>query len=227
MTKFEVRFWLALFLFGTLIGAAGSPVAADTLVTVNFTGQGTGAYAGKTLSGSFQYDQSLRGTSGEFKFQSSGLTHEICYSINGASQICAKQGQCDPFTIFTNQGSNKTFTLNAVDPPASGSTPKTNVVLILPTNTVLSTSTLPLCSTFSMTSPLPSGNSFTLSGGTTFTGTITSISSCTQTGARAAAAPVQAVYVTAAYFPVYACPPRPQCSLSQLFSRCTVRACWW
>jgi hypothetical protein len=226
MTNFTIRPCLALLLCGALFGTAGPPAAAGTIVTVNFSGAGTGAYAGQSLSGWFQYDQSLRGTSGEFNFPDT-LTHGISYSINGGSPITATQHTCDPFAIYTNQGSNKTFTLKAVDPPAVGPTPLTNVVLILPTNTVLSTSTLPYCSPFLMTPPLPIGNSFTLSGGTTFTGKITSIDSCTQTGAPALAAPVQVVYVTTAYSPVYACPPRPACCLSRLFSRCSVRArCW-
>jgi hypothetical protein len=225
MTNLAIRPCLAMFLCGVLFGAAGPPAAAGTLVTVNFSGAGTGAYTGQSLSGWFQYDQSLHGTSGEFNFPDS-LTHGLSYSINGGSPITATQRPCDPFTIYTNQGSNKTFTLKAVDPPASGSTPLTNVKLILPTNTVLSTITLPLCSAFLMTPPLPGGNSFTLSGGTTFTGVITAITSCSQTGAPAAVPAAQFIYVTVSC-PVYACPPRPACCLSRLFSRCSIRArCW-
>jgi hypothetical protein len=78
-----------------------------------------------------------------------------------------------------------------------------------------------------MIPPLPSGNSFTLSGGTSFSGVINSITSCSQTGAPATPPPVQVFCVTQTYCPVYACPPRRACCLSRLFSRCFGGArCW-
>ncbi len=228
MKNFVKRICLALLLSCVVVVATGRPAAAGTLVTVNFAGTGSGAYTGQSLSGWFEYDQSLHGSSGVFSFPDS-LTHGISYSINGGSPLKATGHPSDPFTIWTNQGSNTTFTLQAVDPPASGSTAKTTVTLVLPTNTVLSTSTLPLCSAFLMTPPLPPNNSFklTVNGATTYSGTITSITSCGQTGAPAVETPPQIVYVTTATCPVYACPPRPDCCLTRLFSRCFVRArCW-
>jgi hypothetical protein len=226
MKDFAIRPRLVLLLSCVLLVAASRPSAAGTIVTVHFTGKGTGDYANQTLSGWFEYDQSLRGTSGQFNFPDT-LTHGISYTINGGSAVTATGHSSDPFTIYTNQGNNKTFTIEAVDPPAVGSTPKTNVKLILPTNTVLLTSTLPLCSAFLMTPPLPANNSFTLSGGNSFTGVITAITSCTQTGAPAVTPVSSIVYVTTVCCPMYTCPPRQVCCLSRLFSQFSVRArCW-
>jgi hypothetical protein len=223
MRRSMIRLLPAFLLSGLMIAAVEPASEAGTLVRVSFSGNG--------FSGWFQYDQSKPMTHpGQFVFTGSGLDHEIDYNIGGVT-VYGNQGNCEPYTITTSGNSRKIFQLVATAPAG------TTVTVTLPTSVTLSLTSLPFCADFP-SSPL-AGSTFALSGGTTYTGTITALS-CTEPAALFASpqsAPPVAYFSAppVAYFivypapapPVYVCQPGPACCLSRLFSRCSVRArCW-
>jgi hypothetical protein len=217
MKRSTTRLLPTLLLSCLMIATVEPSSEAGTLVHVSFSGSG--------FSGWFQYDQSQPhkvGSPGLFVFPGSGLDHEIDYQI-GAGTVFGNGTGCEPYTITTSGNSGKTFQLKATAP--SGTT----VTITLPTSVTLSQTSLPLCAKFPA-SPL-AGSTFALSGGTTYTGTITALS-CTQPPAPAPAplpAPPVAYFIVAPapVCPVYVCQPRTACCLSRLFSRCSIRArCW-
>ncbi len=217
MTKTMVRLGPTLLLSIFMIAATEPASAAATLVKVSFGGTG--------FSGWFEYDDSLRdSTPGVFNFQGSALTHKICYTLSGGTCVPFSGIQCEPYTITTTGGTKTTFQLNVTAPKS----PSTQVVIVLPMGTTLSQTSLPPCSSFPST-PNP-GSTFTVSGGTTFTGAITTLS-CT-TAATAITAPTPQIpepvpvasypvneYPAPAPFPLSVCQPRPACCLSRLFCR--------
>jgi hypothetical protein len=220
MRRSMIRLLPALLLSGLMIAAVEPTSEAGTLVHVSFSGNG--------FSGWFQYDQSKPMTHlGQFVFTGSGLDHEIDYQIGGGVPVYGNDGNCEPYTITTSGNSRTTFQLVATAPAG------TTVTITLPTSVTLSLTSLPLCAEFP-SSPL-AGSTFALSGGTTYTGTITALS-CTQPPAPPpAAAPSPQSALPVAYFivspapasPVYVCQPGSACCLSRLFSRWSVRArCW-
>src|SRR6516165_6148671 len=103
MTTRMIRLWPALFFSGILVCATGPTVLAqDTIVTVTFSGKGTGVYTGQNFSGTFTYDQALKVNPlkpGEFDFKDSGLQHQVCYTLDSHAQVCAVPPGCEPFTI--------------------------------------------------------------------------------------------------------------------------------
>ncbi len=224
MTKTMVRLGPALLLSVFLIGGAERSCAAGTLVKVTFGGTG--------FSGWFEYDQSLRdSTPGTFNFQGSPLIHRICYTITSADCVPYSGIQCEPYTITTNSGGDKTFELKVTAPK----TPSTQVVIVLPMSGILSQTSLPTCPAFPST-PNP-GSTFKLSGGSTFTGTITSLQCAVGAvtapagihPAHPPAPPTPVVYDVVYQYPapapcpVYVCQPRPPCCLSRLFCQGSLR----
>jgi hypothetical protein len=219
MTKTMVRLGFT-FLLSILMIAATKPASAQgTLVTVKFSGSG--------FTGWFEYDQSQSDSSpGQFKFQGSRLTHKICYTITSAACTPFSMTQCEPFTITTSGGSKQTFELTTTAPKSPTAV---SVVIVLPMGNLLSQTSLPLCGGFPA-SP-NAGSKFTLSGGSSFTGTITQLS-CTQSAPAVLPAPappspcdVVYIYPVPAPNPVSVCQPRPACCFSGLFHRKSLRMC--
>jgi hypothetical protein len=230
MTKSRMVLWSQTLLLMVLTATANRP-AAGSVVTANFTGSGTGAFAGTGFTGAFDYDQSRRSTNGVFNFAGTGLNHGVVYRIGAGTNQSAQNSQCDPFTITTTGGA---FTLLAVDPKGP---PATNVKIVVPSSG-LSLTNLPGCSVFPITAPAGSTFTLTVNGATTFAGTISSFTSCTGPALVVTAPAPQApdydhVYTdtypapSPAPCPVYTCPPRQACFLTRLFPRRSHRSCCW
>jgi len=224
MAKSMMGLWSHTLLTFVLIVAANRP-AAGSLVTVNFSGTGSGAYTGTTFTGAFSYDQSLKSTNGEFKFKDTGLPHGVVYRIGLGTPQPAQNDQCDPFMITTTSGA---FTLQAVDPK----TPTLTYVRIVVPSSGLSPTDLPGCSIFPSTAPAYSMFTLTVSGMTTYSGTISSFTRCTGPAILLPAPVCPAPYYvyTCTYptpSPVYACPPRQACFLTRLFARRSHRSSCW
>jgi hypothetical protein len=235
----------AQFLLTALLMVATNQVHAGTVVTVTFSGTPTGSSTGN-FSGAFAYDQSDPKTVNfEFKFVSSGFTHMVEYTTNLTGHKTGLNSTCEPFTITTS-GSKVTVTATMAGTPA------TTVTIVLPVLVMLSGTSLPLCtigdpavSVFD--NPPQPGSTFTLSGGSSYTGTITSVS-CSQTAGggvtgvgggggggmgspqgsspQAPAPYYGGPYPNPAPGPVYACAPRQGCCLSRLFARRHRNCCW-
>jgi len=222
MANLMIRHWFQLLLTCLLIGIA-SRADAGTPVTVTYSGVGTGMSSG-TFSGYFIYDQSQSGTAGVFKFESNAKTHVIDYKIGNNPAVLGTNTACQPFAITTSGSSFHQFALQATAPTG------TTVSIVLPTPSVtLSATTLPLCDPNVFPSTANSGSTFALSGGTSFTGNITSLS-CSVPPAPAPQGPpvlCYVVYVCPAPVtcPVYVCQPRPACCFSRLFHRGSLRFC--
>jgi hypothetical protein len=223
MATTMVRLGFTLLLSIFMIAGTEPASAAGTLVKITFGGTG--------FSGWFEYDQSLRdSTPGVFNFQGSPLTHKICYTTSSAGCVPFSGIQCEPYTITTSGGSGKTFELKITAPKS----PSTQVVIVLPMGITLSQTNLPACTSYPITPK--SGSTFTLSGGSSFTGTITTLQ-CSVVAAAAPAPSVQSAPVAQAAnfvddpnpapappYPVYAYQPRPACCLSsRLFCRGSLR----
>ena len=219
MTKSMMSQWFRLILTVVLIIVGKDAVAAGTHVTIRFSGVATGSSTG-TFSGFFIYDQSLPGSAGVFPFQNSGLIHEIEYQGNSIPTVLALNTNCEPFTITT---AGTTFLLQTTAPKGP---PATQVAIVLPTQFTFSPTSLPLCMYGSPAMPvfppqaLP-GSSFTLTGATSFTGKITTVSCSPATGgSNPAPAPARAVPVPQTIFlsraPVE-CAYEPACCWTRLF----------
>jgi hypothetical protein len=224
MTTPKIRLWHSLLLSGLLMGATGSRATGGTLVTVGFSGVGTGASAGQNFSGSFTYDQSLRvsGTPGRFIFTQSALTHTLTYKLGSNPQVAGSGPGCEPYIITTSGNGGTTFQLNA-------STPGNTIVIALPIGSTLSQRVLPLANAFPNPSALANSN-FTVTGSTPFTGTIQTLNPQVAQPAPQAPAPCY-VYVYSCpappACPVFACQPVSANCLSALFGRCFHRrSCW-
>jgi hypothetical protein len=213
MAKSMMVTWSRLLLVAVLFGGANRADAQT--VVVNFSGTGPGA---STFQGYLGYTQSLHGAGGRFTFTTQ--FHEIEYSGSSLPVVPPCSGPGCSYTITT---SGTTFTLVSVCPKS----PATTVTIVLPCNMTLSATGLPPCSAF-VSSPPANTAHFTLTGGTNYSGTITSVW-CPTAPAPAPAQP--APYVEACSppqtCPVYACQPRPACCLTRLFARlCHRNNCW-
>lgn len=221
MTKSMFRNWGQVLLTCLLIVTA-SRADAGTPVTVAFSGQGTGTSSGP-FSGYFIYDQSQTGVNGVFEFKGDVKLHVIDYQTATQPEVLAADVGCQPFTIKTSGSSYHQFTLTATAPPG------TTVKIVLPTPSyTLSPTTLPFCDPNVFPSNASSGSTFTLSGGTTFTGSITNLSCSTPptlTGPSPQGPPVPVcVYeYPVACPPYYVCQPRSACCFSGLFRRRSCR----
>ncbi len=204
------------FLLVAVLCVAANRADAQT-VTVYFNGTGPNA---STFQGSFAYTQSLLGSGGHFSFTTQ--FHEIEYSGSSISGEPSCSGTTCSFNITT---SGTTFTLVSVCPKS----PATTVTIELPCSVTLSPTSLPSCSEF-VSSPPANTTKFTLSGGTTYSGTINYVS-CTPPAppvhAPAQRVPYVYTYIAPEACPVYACQPRPACCLTRLFARlCHRNNCW-
>jgi hypothetical protein len=224
---------LAGSLLTILLIVPANQADAGTVVTVTFSGTVSGT--GAAFSGSFAYDESQPAASiYEFKFEGATFTHMAVYTTAPTGRKTGLDSTCEPFTILT---SGNTFTVVGTVPQS----PATTVTIVLPVSVTLSATSLPLCTTgnppvATFPSPPLSGSTFTLSGGTALTGTITSVS-CSQTAGAivrfsasvdASPGPSPASSYGSPYpAPVYACQPRPRCCLSQFFARLSHRNCCW
>jgi hypothetical protein len=213
---------LSLFMFV----AAEPTSAAGTLAKVSFSGSNS---SGVTFSGYFEYDESLRGTLGTFNFGQSPLTHQICKVVGVGACLLFSGNQFTKYQITTSAGGKQTFELTAT----ASTTPPTTIVIVLPMGKTLSQTALPACADFP-TTPNPN-STFTLSGATSFSGTIKALDICPP---AAAVHPELAVpspqTEPVAYYPVYehaplaSCPayayqPRPASCVSRLFCRTSLR----
>ncbi len=210
MAKSMFRYWRSLVLSGFLIGAAGTAVAAEPIV-VSFSGSST---TGSTISGAFDYLQSHKPTSlnsGTFNFFGSTDPHGIAYIITDPSTSLAAQGsQCSVFIIQTLTAPD-TFQLSVTYDA-------TTILIDLPTSTALSGENLPDCSVFTSTA----GSLKQTVNGVVTKFSITVTSCGVETLRRAPQTPQAHSYVYYVYSapvtcPVYACQPRPTCSLPRLF----------
>ena len=136
MTKTMIRLGSTLLVSICMIAATKPASAAGPLVKVSFSGNG--------FSGWFEYDQSQAySTPGVFRFQGSGLTHKICYTISSAACVPYSLTECEPYTITTTGGSEKTFELTTTVKATA-----TSVAIVLPTGQALSQTSLPVCAAF-------------------------------------------------------------------------------
>ncbi len=188
--------------------------AGAATVTVYFSGTGPGS---STFQGYFSYDQTQTGSGGHFLF--STKFHEIVYSGSSITSGSCSGTECGSYDITT---SGSTFTLVSICPKS----PATTVTIVLPCSVNLSATSLPLCSEFT-TSPAANTTQFTLSGGTTYSGTVITVSCTPPAPAPAAPVPYVYTYSVPQACPVYACQPRPACCLTRLFARlCHRNNCW-
>lgn len=227
MAKSMMGLWSRFLLTILLIVAASRGGAAGTIITVTFSGTASGSSTG-TFSGAFAYDQSLPDSSPHtFNFAGSADTHTMVYNTVPTGRKTGSSHTCEPFTITT---SNNTFILVATVPGS----PSTTVTIVVPTTVAMSATSLPGCSVFPST---PTNSTFTLSGGFSYTGTITTLSCGGPLIRRLIAEPSPLcpppdyvytyAYPAPAPCPVYTCPPRPACCLTRLFARRSCRiSCW-
>ncbi len=230
MSKSWIRIGCSGLVSGILVAATATPsFAAGTQVQVMFSGSG--------FTGCFEYDQSqAKDSPHKFSFTGS-VTHQLCYKLGSAEPVCTSGSTCEPYVITTSGNSDTTFQLQAT---IMGSTTAT---IVFNTGVTFLATSLPTC-TQDGKQVFPNTGTFTLTGATTFCGTITS-TSCTQPavgtncpcGSLAvsppsapapvapAPPPVCCIYVCPAppIVPVYACRPQPTGCLARLFSRCFSR----
>lgn len=228
MTNSLIRLAYTVLFSCTLAAATETACMADVNnVLVTFAGTGSD---GKAFSGYFEYDQTQSKVSDyHFNFDGSSKTHMICYSYSGGT--CSGTGvTSQPFCITTSSAGSFVLTSTC---EASG-----NSVTISFTLTSGCTATaLPVCI-------FPQNGAFSITGNTTYTGTINKTSCATSTtgvlactcpptytapgpplppsGPPQCPPPPCYVYVCAAPPPCpvyYACQPRPACCLSRLFGR--------
>jgi hypothetical protein len=219
MTKTVVRLGSALLFSVFMMSATSRASQAGTLVQVTFSGP--------SVSGYFEYDQSLLGSEGVFAFKGLLLTHQICYVVGSGPCTLYKQKQCEPYTITTS--GTKLFQLNVTAP--SG----TPITIKLATNVQLSLTSLPLCmsGTTDVFVSKPQGNA------STFTITVSGVTTTYDINSVSCTLPPQTVlpihrpeppqqppaqgcvtcYPVPAPCPVYVCQPRPACCLSRIFHR--------
>jgi hypothetical protein len=221
MTRFTSSLWSTVLFSAFVIAATGSTSEAGTQVTVYFSGSG--------FTGRFMYDQSqVRYSLGVFKFTT--VPHELHYQVGTGMQHDGVGPGCVPFTITTSGNNYHTFTLVATLP--SGTT----VTIVLPTyaNVMLSPTSLPFCMSGGYNvfpNPPLAGSTFTLSGGSSYSGTITAVS-CSQLAAapvfvECPPAPCLVYACMPSTCPVYVCQPRRACFLSGLFAGRGHRSrCW-
>ncbi len=211
----------------TILLIVGANRADATVITVTFSGTPTGSSTGN-FSGFFVYDQSQPDASPHtFIFTGSPSTHGVKYTTVPSGTQTGINVACEPLTITT---SDNTFTLVATLPKS----PSTTVTIVVPTTVAMSATSLPGCSVFPST---PTNSTFTLSGGFSYTGTITTLSCRGPLIRRLIAEPSPLcpppdyvytyAYPAPAPCPVYTCPPRPACCLTRLFARRSGRiSCW-
>jgi len=222
MTRFTCSLWSSVLLSAFAIAATETPSEAGTKVKVTFSGSG--------FSGWFLYDQSQTNSPppppGVFKFTT--VAHELHYQIGVGSWVDGSGAGCVPYTITTSGNSFHTFKLAATLPPG------TTATIVLPTTIALPQTRLPFCMEGGLPvfpSPPLAGSTFTLSGGTTFSGNITSVT-CAQfllaEPAPVYPEPAYPVYTSSpTTCPVYVCQPRRACCLTRLFARRGHRSrCW-
>jgi hypothetical protein len=162
-----IPLWPALLFSGLLIESAAPELRAGTLVSVAIAGKGTdGSGAQQNFTCTFTYDESLRvsGTPGKFVFTRSALTHTISYKIGNNPTVSGTGTNCEPFVITTSGNGGTTLQLTATAPS------NTTVVIILQMGSQLSQAHLPFADAFP--NPPLAGSTFSLSGGTTFSGTV-------------------------------------------------------
>ena len=136
MLKSTTRFWVQ-FLLAVMLIVAANRADAGTLVTVTFSGTGTGSSSGP-FQGWFRYDQS-QGGSTVFVFTSPSKDHRLSYSGSGCGTGSGVDGTAEPYQIMI---SGNTFTLQGTAPKS----PATTITIVLPTNeSFTSTNPLPLC----------------------------------------------------------------------------------
>ena len=172
MTKPMTRFGTLVFLVCLLMTAPGTAFAAGLIVTVAFSGTGTGAYAGQSFTGTFSYDQlhKVSNIPGKFAFQGSSDPHSIFYKIATGTAVSGSGAACDPFTILTSGAGETSFQLSAATPAG------TTVAITIPMNATLNQTHLPYSAAFPVP-PVATTTTFTVTnaGTTTFTGTITTV----------------------------------------------------
>ncbi len=222
MTRFTCSLWSSVLLSAFTFAATETASQAGTKVKVTFSGSG--------FSGWFLYDQAQTNSPppppGVFNFTTA--PHELHYRIGVGSWVDGSGAGCLPYTITTSGNSFHTFKLEATLPPG------TTATIVLPTSVMLLAARLPFCmsgSTPVFPNPPLAGSTFTLSGGSSFSGAITTVT-CSQL----AAAPVFVEYPPApcpvytcmpTTCPVYVCQPRRTCFLSGLFAGRGHRSrCW-
>lgn len=152
-----------LVVLSAIAAMSTEPLAvAGEHVLVTFSGENSSQ---QKFSGYFEYDQSQSTTTDYyFNFTGSALAHMICYST--PSQTCSGSGpSSEPYTITTTNAGGFTLSSKCVDT-------NTTVVIKMTLNVGCTARALPLCTSGS-TSVFPSTGTFTLSGGTTFSGNIT------------------------------------------------------
>ena len=169
MTTSLFKFLLLAPMLGLILTPGGSNCLAGTIVTVKFSGIETGVASPRTFTGSFTYDQSkgVSATNGLFDFSASSLDHSATYKIGSGTQVSGSGTASNPFKLTTSSGSKKTFQLKST---VSGNA----ITITLPAGTVLNQTQLPLCA--QLPSTTLTGCTFQLSGGTTFSGSITALS---------------------------------------------------
>jgi hypothetical protein len=233
MTTSLIRLGRALLLSAIVIVAAEPMSVAGTNVLVIFSGANA---SGTRFSGYFEYDVSQpKQTDYVFNFNGSAFTHEICYHTGSAT--CNGSGSTsEPFSITTSRTNSFVLKSKCV-------TSNTSVVISFSKlNVTCLPNVLPSC-TSGTTEAFPNTGTFTLSGGTNFSGTITA-AACIQAAsviscpcpppgtflsdehpapARAPVngspqAPVYECYIPA-LAPMYAIAPEPACCFSRFFGR--------
>ena len=224
MARSTIGFRSQLMLAILLMVSAGRANGAGTIVTVEFIGgTGTGAF-----SGTFSYDESEPDSSNyTFPF-GAGYTHMVQYTTVACGSHSAVNGA--HFMITTSGNTFKLVATIATSPP-------TTVTITIPTHATMPPTTLPFCTESGVAvfpnPPLPQ-TTFALSGGCTFTGTITQFSNCTPAGGGGIAVdhgpyPPAPSYTCPPPAPsqVYVCQPRPACCLTRLIARrCRRNSCW-
>ena len=234
MTSSLIRHARTLLLSAIMLVAGEPMCAAGTNVLVMFSGTST---TGTPFSGYFEYDAGQRSQSDFFfNFNGSALTHRICYRAGTAT--CSGSGSTsEPFNITTSNTNSFVLKSKCVTSGISVAISFSRL------NVTCSPTALPTC-TSGTTEVFPSTGTFTLSGGTPFSGTITT-TTCMQAGSVISCpcpppmalkadvhadepAPVepspQALVreyynYTPASSPVYTYQPRPASCFSRLFCR--------
>jgi hypothetical protein len=238
MTSSLIRLGRTLLLSAIIVTVCEPMSAAGTNVLVIFSGTSS---SGTAFSGYFEYDASQPEQSDYFfNFNGSSFTHRICYHVGTAT--CSGSGaSSEPFNITTSQADS--FVLKSKCVPSGISA----VISFSKLNVTCLPNALPTCSSGS--APVfPSTGTFTLSGGTPFSGTITS-TSCMEAGSvitcpcpppsalavnvkpdelapahGSPQAPVVHESYMSAPVPVYAFEPRPApCFSSRFFCRRPLR----
>jgi hypothetical protein len=235
MTTSLIRLGRTLLLSAIMVMAAEPICAAGTNVLVIFSGTSA---SGVRFSGYFEYDASQpKQTNYFFNFTGSAFTHKICYRA-GTATCSGSSTTSEPFSITTSN--TNSFVLRSKCVISNTSV----VISFSQLNVTCLPNALPTC-TSGTTEAFPSSGTFTLSGGTSFSGTITAISCmeaasvitcpCPPPGASlidvhpapapvngSPQAPVYESYIPAAA-PMYAIEPQRACCFSRFFGRVSHR----